>query len=82
MMVRIQFDLPEGEYARAKKYIRSEKNRHDWGADAFMERVNRLEGRDSRMRMERIAADKEYLKSLLHELKEEGSLKEFLKESM
>lgn len=69
-MVRIQFDVTEEEYARARRYMRSDKSRHDWGADAFMERVNRLEGRDSRMQIERLKKDREYLKKLIQEMEE------------
>ncbi len=64
-MVRIQFELSEADYERAKPYIGDEKYRHYWAMQAFEERINRLEGRDKKAQTERILADAAYLQTLI-----------------
>jgi len=62
---RIQFDVDEELFLRAKRYFRDNKNRHFFGLQAFEERINRLEGRDKRLQEERVLSDIEYLQSLI-----------------
>jgi hypothetical protein len=62
---RIQFDVDEELFLRAKRYFRDNKNRHFFGLQAFEERINRLEGRDKRLQEERIQSDVEYMQSLI-----------------
>lgn len=64
-MVRIQFELSEADYERAKPYIGDEKYRHYWAMQAFDERVNRMEGRDKKAQTERILSDVKYLQGLI-----------------
>jgi hypothetical protein len=64
-MVRIQFELSEDDYNRAKPYIGDEKYRHYWAMQAFDERVNRMEGRDKKAQTERILSDVKYLQELI-----------------
>jgi hypothetical protein len=62
---RIQFDVDEELFLRAKRYFRDNKNRHFFGLQAFEERINRLEGRDKRLQEERVLSDIEYLQCLI-----------------
>ena len=62
---RIQFDVDEELYLRAKRYFRDDKNRHFFGSQAFEERVNRLEGRDKRLQEERVLSDVAYMQCLI-----------------
>lgn len=64
-MVRIQFELSEAEYERAKPYIGEEKYRHYWAMQAFDERVNRMEGRDKKAQTERLIADAKHIQKLI-----------------
>jgi hypothetical protein len=64
-MVRIQFELSEAEYERAKPYIGEAKYRHYWAMQAFDERVNRMEGRDKKAQTERVFSDVKYLQELI-----------------
>lgn len=64
-MVRIQFELSEAEYERAKPYIGEDKYRHYWAMQAFDERVNRMEGRDRKAQTERLVSDAKYIQRLI-----------------
>jgi len=69
--VRIQFDVPEELYDRAKRYIPKDSARHVFGHIAFEEWVNRREGRDRRTITENRRKDKEYIRELVREVVEE-----------
>lgn len=65
MSVRIQFDITDEEYALSAKYIGGVQFRHFFGRNAFLEKVNRMEGRDKDAVRERMAADGKYLQALM-----------------
>lgn len=62
---RIQFDIPDDLYQRAKRFFKDDRFRHYFGTVSFEERVNRLEGRDKKLQAERIKADAAYIQELI-----------------
>ncbi len=64
MSIRIQFDIPDELWDRARRYILSPKARSVFGHIAFEEWVNRREGRDKKLQAERRAADAEALRDV------------------
>lgn len=72
--IRIQFECPRELWERALPYVKAEKNRATFGLLAFEEWVNRREGRDERVKRERIRQDKQFLRTVISEMKERGEI--------
>ena len=74
-MVRIQFDLSEEEYASAEKYVGGTQYRHFFGRNAFLEKVNRMEGRDSDATKERMEKDAAWMQKVVQHLIDSGKVR-------
>lgn len=72
--MRVQFEIDEELWSRAKRYIKREKDRGVFARIAFEEWVNRREGRDKKLQTEQLENHKKLLKdvvvSLIEDLKE------------
>ena len=71
MSMRIQFDIPDELWERAKRYILDAKARHIFGRIALEEWVTRHEGRDKKLQTERRIADAEALRDVFIKLHDE-----------
>lgn len=74
-MIRIQFDIDEEVWERVKRYSPNYKLRHEVGREALEEWVNRREGRDKKLKRERIIADMDTLQPLIQEMINNGRLR-------
>ena len=64
MSKRLQFDIPDALWERARRYIPNPKAGSIFGHIAFEEWVTRREGRDKKLQSERRAADAEALRDV------------------
>jgi hypothetical protein len=63
--ITIVFRLSKSEYEKAAQYIESEKYRHYWAKNAFMEKVARMEANDKKARERRMITDAAYINDLI-----------------
>ena len=61
IQIRVNLDL----YNRAKRYFKRDSNKHYFTEDAFEKRVNFLEGRDKKLKLENLKKDSAYIQELL-----------------
>lgn len=75
MSIRIQFDVNLEEWERLSRYISNKKIRHVVGKDALMEWCSRREGRDKKLRDEKLKKQiEDFTPIVLEILKKEGIL--------
>jgi len=72
--MRIQFDIPESMESRFRRYCPTERMRHDKAREALEEWINRREGRDKKLQLEKLAADKRLLIPVIKEMIEAGDI--------
>ena len=66
--MRIQFELDEDLWNRAKRYISDPRMRHMVAHDAFEEWVTRREGRDKKLQKERLSADIKMMREVVEQI--------------
>ena len=72
MPKRIQFDISDELWARAMRYMKKEKTRHEYGHVAFEEWINRREGRDKKLRAEKLLQDRDILRPIIQGMIDNG----------
>ena len=73
--MRIQFDISDEEWNRAKRYVPSLKLRHAMAHVALEEWVTRREGRDKRIQAERLYSDVKLMAPIITEAIKSGLVK-------
>ncbi len=74
MPKRIQFDISDDLWERMCHYIKKEKNRHEYGHIALEEWINRREGRDKKLRAEKLLQDRDILRPIVQGMIDDGEL--------
>jgi len=64
-MHRIQFEVDDELYKRAKRYFKNDKYKGYFGTQSFETRVNYLEGRDKKLQTDRLKSDAKYFQKLI-----------------
>lgn len=70
--MRIQFDITEELWNRIKNYVSEEKMRHFVAKEALEEWVTRREGRDKKLREERLLSDVAILRPIIRKMIDDG----------
>jgi len=72
--MRIQFDIPETMESRFRRYCPTERMRHEKAREALEEWINRREGRDKKLQLEKLVSDRELLRPVLQSLIDSGEI--------
>lgn len=72
--MRIQFDISPDLWNRMKNYVSEERMRHFIAKDALEEWITRREGRDKKLREERLISDIAILKPIIQKMFEDGEI--------
>lgn len=70
--MRIQFDISAELWNRIKNYVPDEKMRHFVAKEALEEWVTRREGRDKKLREERLLSDVAILRPIIRKMIDDG----------
>jgi len=63
--IKIHFEISEDEWTRASRYITNFRMRHEYSKQAFIELINRKEGRDKKLQQEKIIKDSKYIQDMI-----------------
>jgi len=64
-MIKIHFEITKELWNRAKRYIKKYRMRHEYGLIAFEEYINRREGRDKKLQIEKMIRDSKYIQNMI-----------------
>jgi len=63
--IKIHFEISADEWNRASRYITNFRMRHEYAKQAFIELINRKEGRDKKLQAEKMVRDSGYIQDMI-----------------
>jgi hypothetical protein len=72
--MRLQYDIDGSLEKRFRRYCPELKMRHLYAREALEEWINRREGRDKKLQLEKLVADRDLLRPVLQSLIDSGEI--------
>lgn len=63
--IKIHFEISAELWHRANRYITNYRMRHEYAKQAFIELINRKEGRDKKLQAEKMVRDSGYIQDMI-----------------